>query len=136
MWRQGRSSPAQRQLIAKALGINLDNPHHPNPSELLDPNKAGMREWSRIRTREDVQRLTKGQAGDFITRLKSGAKASYICFLLYNLYNSVGDLDLPSIQFHFPDLSSAPPCIADFRYHDRPPYICHMTYVKPMIGRL
>lgn len=56
-------------MIAKSLGISLDK-----GSDYIAADKAHMREWCRIRTRDDLSRLSKGDAADLITRLRSGAK--------------------------------------------------------------
>lgn len=56
-------------MIAKSLGISLER-----GSNHVVPEKANMRGWCRIHSREELSRLTKGSAADIITRLRSGAK--------------------------------------------------------------
>lgn len=71
-WRQGPSTLPQRQILAKSLGISLD----PKSKE-VDPAKAHMRAFSRVHSKEDLARLTKGRAADMITKLRSGVKGAY-----------------------------------------------------------
>ena len=68
-WRQGPSTLPQRQIIAKSLGISMD----PTSSQ-VDPEKAHMRGFSKVHSKEDLARLTKGRAADMITKLRSGVK--------------------------------------------------------------
>ncbi|KAG8832120.1 hypothetical protein FRC20_007967 [Serendipita sp. 405] len=69
-WRRQPSTPAQREMIAKCLGINLNSDH-------VVPEKAHIRQYSKVHNRQDLKQLTKGAAADMITRMRSGVKGAY-----------------------------------------------------------